>query len=426
MRIVVAEDDPVYRQLLTTIIRRSTDHEVIEVEDGAQALEQVLSATPPDVLILDWIMPHLSGTEVCSRVRMAQLDNQPYVFIVTAKNRRDEIIEGLSVGADDLLCKPVAPDLLLARLRVAERRPTSGAQGVCRSVTQALIDARAEGHGELIVRDADLTARLFFHDGKVAWVQMSDDRSALLEVLAAEDGTFDEEAVSAAISECRSTGARLSDTLVNFGLVDRARLRDGMQLWIRRKLATVCRLANARTLFVPQRRHYAGDLLFDLTEVMDGAALAGLSASIPPPRSIRPLSERPWKAAFVQTDSVDPHASDLLERCMQGVGVRGAALLQRSTGSCSGVAGHDLNPDIAWAHIHSLSIVSRDERVVDSAITTNRHYHLVHLLPGSTDTFVYVVVDCERTRMTAARRRLKEAMAHYEGPALIMLGSAAS
>lgn len=424
MRIVIADDDPVYRQILAAIIRRTKEHDVIEVADGAQALEQVLSATPPEVLILDWVMPQLSGTEVCARVRAAELELQPYVFIVTAKNRRDEIIEGLSVGADDLLCKPVAPDLLLARLRVAARRPNAS-QGPSRSMTQALIDARAEGDGELVVRDGELTARVFFHNGKIAWVQMSDDRSALLEILATEGSALDEEALSAAIEECRRTGATLTDTLVNFGLVDRARLRSGMQMWIARKLKLVCRLPNARSLFVPQRRRYAGELLFDLNELLDPSDLAGLSPSIPPPGVVPRPAARSWGNAFVQAQLDDARAKSLLERCMEGTGVTGAALLDRSTGVCCGVIGREPNPDIAWAHIHSLSIVSRDEQVVDSVITTNGYHHLVHLLPGYPDTFVYLVVDVTRTLMATARFRLKAAIDDYAGPALVTFGSAA-
>jgi DNA-binding response OmpR family regulator len=420
MRILVAEDDPVYAKILTHVIHKHTAHEVECVPDGEAALARVLSDAPPDVLILDWVMPGLSGTEVCRRVREANLHVQPHVLIVTAKNRRQEVIEGLSVGADDLLCKPVAPDLLIARLRVAARRPTPSVP-TKRVVVQALVDAASEGNGELVVRDGDVTARVFFHEGHIAWAHMSEERGAFFDLLAS-DSQIDPSTIQAVLDECRTTGANLSDTLVRWGLVDRARLRDGVQLWVRRKLQAICQFSRPQTLFLPQRRKYAGDLLFTLSEVMDVAELRGLNASIPPPPLVKLTPQRAWTDAFVSTEGTVPAAADLLDRCTACVGVLGAALIDRLTGMCSGARGTSLDPDIAWAHIQSLSIVSRDELVVDTVLTTNRHYHLVHALPGSESTMVYVVVDSSRTRMSAARRRLKEVVEGYSGPALVALG----
>src|SRR5688572_5652745 len=126
MRIVVADDDPVSRRLVEYIITSRTEHEVVTVADGDRALDLALGDPTPDVLILDWVMPTMSGTEVCRQVRRVPLPVQPYVLLITAKTKRDEVIEGLSVGADDLLTKPLPPDLLIARLKLALRRPTPG------------------------------------------------------------------------------------------------------------------------------------------------------------------------------------------------------------------------------------------------------------------------------------------------------------
>ncbi len=418
MRIVVAEDDPVYRAILVQTIKQHTTDEVVAVEDGEQALELVLSDQPPDVLILDWMMPGISGTEVCRRVREANLHVQPHVLIVTAKNRRQEVIEGLSVGADDLLCKPIPPDLLIARLKVAARRPRPGQQAKS-VVVQALIDACNEGNGELVVRDGDMTARVFVHEGCIAWAHLSVDRGALFELLAAE-ADIEPDVIRAVVEECRTTGASLNDTLVKWGLVDRARLREGTKVWTRRRLQAICQFNRPQTLFLPQRRRYAGDLLFTLAELLDESELRGMRPSLRPPPPPIPEKRR-WQDAFIEATSA-PETDALLDECMQGAGVVGVALIQRSTGCCSGTRGRKLDPDIAWAHLQSLSIVSREEQVVDTALTTNRHYHLVHTLPGSSDTLVYAVVDSSHTQMTAARRRLKDSVEAYAGPALVRLG----
>ncbi|HEU5073908.1 MAG TPA: response regulator, partial [Polyangiaceae bacterium] len=64
MRIVVADDDPVSRHLVEHVITTRTQHEVITVADGESALALALAEPTPDVLILDWVMPTVSGTEV--------------------------------------------------------------------------------------------------------------------------------------------------------------------------------------------------------------------------------------------------------------------------------------------------------------------------------------------------------------------------
>src|SRR6187399_1069137 len=94
MRIVVADDDPVSRRLVEYVITTRTGHEVVTVTDGDRALELALGSPTPDVLILDWVMPTMNGTEVCRLVRREPLPVQPYVLLITAKTKRDEVIEG--------------------------------------------------------------------------------------------------------------------------------------------------------------------------------------------------------------------------------------------------------------------------------------------------------------------------------------------
>lgn len=79
------------------------------------------------------------------------------------------------------------------------------------------------------------------------------------DILAPEVG-IDADTVREVVAECRRTGARLSDTLVSFGLVDRARLRECMLVWTKRKIDAILSFANPELLFVPRRRRYSEDL----------------------------------------------------------------------------------------------------------------------------------------------------------------------
>jgi DNA-binding response OmpR family regulator len=407
LRIVLADDDEFSRQLLVRTLQSRTPHHVTAVEDGHLALELALGDEPPDALLLDWMMPTMTGTEVCRRVRAAALERQPYILLVTAKNQRDELVEGLRVGADDLLSKPVPAEVLIARLRSAERQ-RKGPQTASAHVLRALLRARAERDGELVVRDGEVTAHVYFHEGSVAWAHISDDRNALFELLSSDAG-LDTEAARAIIDECRQTGSRLSDTLSRWGLTDRASLRNSMQLWITKKLAAIVQFSEPRTLFLPHRRRYAEEMLFDLSEVVPQIE-SKLRTSLPPaPPAADALATSDWDAAFVAGGS-DVESERLLERVLAVEGVGGAAVLDRSLGCCFGKAGVPLNPHIVWALLQSIGVVSRHATVADAVIVTPPEIHLVRVLASQPSRFVYALVNGREVRLDAVRAELERAV----------------
>ena len=120
MKILVADDDALIRRLLSALLVK-LGHEVQAVEDGDAALKALAGPAPPDLAILDWIMPALSGVEICKRVRAQPRKLRTYLLLLSSKGDRDDVITGLDAGADDYLIKPFDPMSLLARLRVAQR-----------------------------------------------------------------------------------------------------------------------------------------------------------------------------------------------------------------------------------------------------------------------------------------------------------------
>ncbi|MFF0453565.1 response regulator transcription factor [Nocardia africana] len=121
MRILVVDDDRAVRESL----RRSLTFNGYSVElavDGIDALEKV-SASRPDALVLDVMMPRLDGLEVCRRLRSTG-DDLP-ILVLTARDSVSERVAGLDAGADDYLPKPFALEELLARLRALLRRTTA-------------------------------------------------------------------------------------------------------------------------------------------------------------------------------------------------------------------------------------------------------------------------------------------------------------
>jgi DNA-binding response OmpR family regulator len=123
MRILIAEDDAVSRRLLEVLLG-GWGHEVISVEDGLaawMALEGLEKENCPAVAILDWMMPKMDGVEICRKIRGGHRLTPVHIILLTARERKEDIITGLEAGADDYLTKPVWKEGLRARLQVGMR-----------------------------------------------------------------------------------------------------------------------------------------------------------------------------------------------------------------------------------------------------------------------------------------------------------------
>ncbi len=125
MRVLVADDDALFRRLLTDLLNRWRDYEPVLARNGDEAWEILDAPTPPPIALLDWMMPGLKGVEVCRRLREKEQQNQVrtpvYVILLTARNAPEEVAAGLDSGADDYMPKPYEPAELRARLNVGRR-----------------------------------------------------------------------------------------------------------------------------------------------------------------------------------------------------------------------------------------------------------------------------------------------------------------
>jgi diguanylate cyclase (GGDEF)-like protein len=119
VKILMADDDPTSR-LIAQMALRNLGHECHSVSDGAQAWDAFRSHRP-DVVISDWMMPGLSGLQLCRNIRAHAAGSYTYFIMVTSQGALDQILEGMNAGADDYLIKPLDPDDLQARLIAAAR-----------------------------------------------------------------------------------------------------------------------------------------------------------------------------------------------------------------------------------------------------------------------------------------------------------------
>jgi diguanylate cyclase (GGDEF)-like protein len=96
-------------------------YDVVLAEDGAQAWECLQGPEAPDMAILDWIMPEYTGPEVCRMLRSRKGGKYTYVLLLTSKNQREDIVEGMGAGADDYIVKPFDKHEMEVRVRAGRR-----------------------------------------------------------------------------------------------------------------------------------------------------------------------------------------------------------------------------------------------------------------------------------------------------------------
>ena len=118
--VLVVEDEAA----LATMLRYNLEKQGFRVEeaaDGQEALTRV-SETQPDLVLLDWMLPVMSGIEVCRQLRRRPQTRDLPVIMVTARTEDQDAVRGLNTGADDYITKPFSMDALLARMRALLRR----------------------------------------------------------------------------------------------------------------------------------------------------------------------------------------------------------------------------------------------------------------------------------------------------------------
>ncbi len=138
-RVLVVEDEPDIRDLLAFHLERE-GYLVTRASTGSEGLRQA-RATPPDLVILDLMLPEIDGLEVCRRLRADAGTAALPVIMLTAKGDEVDRVVGLEIGADDYIVKPFSPKELLARVRAVLRRSRAPLTGTPLAVGGIALDS---------------------------------------------------------------------------------------------------------------------------------------------------------------------------------------------------------------------------------------------------------------------------------------------
>ncbi|HWK45007.1 MAG TPA: phosphate regulon transcriptional regulator PhoB [Stellaceae bacterium] len=139
--VMIVEDEP----HLVTLLRYNLEKEgfgVCEAGDGEEALVQI-AERKPDVVLLDWMLPLVSGIEVCRQIRRAPASRAVPIIMLTARGEEGDKVRGLNSGADDYITKPFSPSELIARVRAVIRRAKPDVSDESLSFTDIAMDLAA-------------------------------------------------------------------------------------------------------------------------------------------------------------------------------------------------------------------------------------------------------------------------------------------
>ena len=167
--VLVVDDDLTLAGVVVGYLERA-GHRALHVADGRKALDAV-EAEPPDLIVLDVMLPEIDGLDVCRRVRAKHPDLP--IIMLTALGEADERIAGLEVGADDYVTKPFSPRELILRIESVLRRTRDApgprrvlTAGVVSLDTSARVASRDGVELPLTAREFDLLAFLMAHPGR--------------------------------------------------------------------------------------------------------------------------------------------------------------------------------------------------------------------------------------------------------------------
>lgn len=120
MKVLIADDDATPRTLLRKSVVR-WGYDVVVASNGAEAWEILAAEDAPPLAILDWMMPHMTGPELCRRIREFRREPYTYILLLTSMDSKDATVAGLEAGADDYIVKPFNEHELQVRLRAGQR-----------------------------------------------------------------------------------------------------------------------------------------------------------------------------------------------------------------------------------------------------------------------------------------------------------------
>ncbi|WP_323006568.1 phosphate regulon transcriptional regulator PhoB [Pseudorhodobacter sp.] len=209
-RVLLVEDEPAQRAVLTYNLE-AAGFAVCCAENGEEAMMMVAEALP-DLVILDWMIPLISGIEICRQLKTRDETRRIPVIMLSARSEEVDTVRGLETGADDYMTKPYSVNELMARVRTQLRRTRSAVAGVGLTFENIILDpeshrvSRDNRELKLGPTEFRLLTRLMERPGRVF------SRDQLLDLVWGRDIFVDSRTVDVHIGRLRKALTRFGDS----------------------------------------------------------------------------------------------------------------------------------------------------------------------------------------------------------------------
>ena len=213
-KILIADDDPVSQSILSDLVKNQ-GYEVLLASNGTDAWNILKSDPQLHVAFIDWMMPGLDGPQLCAKIKAEITDRYVYAIMITAKDQKDDLIQGMEAGADEFISKPVHEGELISRLRAGERmlnyetrlrKEMQRSEELLMNIMPPRIAERLKA-GEQYIADFFPNATILFLDivGFTDWC-LRMDAMAMVEQLNSLFAVFDVEINKLGLEKIKSVG----------------------------------------------------------------------------------------------------------------------------------------------------------------------------------------------------------------------------
>lgn len=213
-KILIADDDPVSQSILSDLVRNQ-GYDIVMTDNGIDAWNLLQSDPTLHVAFIDWMMPGMDGPTLCAKIKAEIQDRYVYAIMITAKDQKDDLIEGMEAGADEFISKPVHEGELISRLRAGERmlnyekrlrKEMERSDELLTNIMPPRIAARLKA-GEQYIADFFPSASIMFLDivGFTDWCLRMDALS-MVEQLNSLFALFDSEIGKLGLEKIKSVG----------------------------------------------------------------------------------------------------------------------------------------------------------------------------------------------------------------------------
>lgn len=289
-------------------------------------------------------------------------------------------------------------------MTLASRTVTLPPRQVVRAVLHEALESKLGG--EVVVKSPSISGRIFVVERKVAWTVLTGPGARSFSTVLVEERLVSREDVAQVMAECRKNGGNFCETLVSWGLVERATLRDLLCRHLGGQLDALLSVSEAQALFVPQPRSYSSEMTFVLDEL----------AAAPPSAEAPQSQPSPTPPVLLEREAM-ANVKQSLEDALKIDGAFAVCLADAKSGMTLGSAGSPGfnieaaaagNTEVVRAKMKTMQAVGIKDRIEDILITLGEQYHIIRPLATREGLFLYIALHRSSANLAMARFRLAE------------------